>query len=70
MIGLGITEISILVVVALAFGFSVWMVVEIWRNNQLKRGAKILWTISILVFHIFAAAYYFFAYYNSSQKVT
>lgn len=68
MLAIGIPEIAIMLVVLALISFEIRVLVLIWQNKELRISNKILWTLGVLIFHTFAALYYFFAVYKSSSK--
>lgn len=58
MFGIGFQELSILLVMALVFAFHIRMLLDLWRNPDLKM-YRIIWTIVIVAMPFVGPLLYF-----------
>ena len=68
MLAIGPSEIAIILAALVIIGSEAWVLILVWQDKKLRVSHKVLWTLGILIFHVFAALYYFFVVYESSSK--
>ncbi|HEU4914720.1 MAG TPA: hypothetical protein VFT16_04975 [Candidatus Saccharimonadales bacterium] len=64
MFALGFPELIIIIFGLAVIGFELAMLIHIVKDKRTGLGKKTLWIVSILVFQVFAAAYYYLTEYR------